>query len=294
MKIKNMRSSIKKIVESLKKVNLLNFLFIALLAVFLINIAVILQNKYIAAQKKAAAEELARPANIEIITVNDSSCAACADLNIYIDAVKKQNVKVAAEKTVAANSEEGKSIIKNFEITRLPIFVVKGELEKNDGLKNLLNRLGKIKDRVFVFTVNPAPYFDIASGKIKGAVNITLISDKSCAECQNAQIYKQILTRFGIMKFSTETNLDKSDLNAKLIIKKYKIEAVPTFILTGEISEYPNLSNTWTQVGTIEKDGAYVFRELKATGLTYVNLKTGKIVKPETATPTPSSTPKPK
>lgn len=267
--------------KNIKNVNLNTFLWLAIGAVFLINIAIILQNKSTVAQKKAAAEEASRPANIEIFVISDLSCADCADITNYINAIKNQSVKVVAEKTIAVNSEEGKNIIRDFEIKRLPGFIIKGELEKNDGLKSMLNNFGKIKDGLFVFTGNFAPYFDILSGKVKGAVNLTLISDKSCAECQDAKIYKQILSRFGMAKFSTEAELDRSDSKAKNLIQKYKIAALPTFVLSGEVSEYPNLANTWQQVGTIEKDGAYVFREVKATGLVYFDLKTGKIVNPQ-------------
>lgn len=275
-----MKSKIKAIAQKINRLNLNTFLWIALGAVFLINITIVLQNKSIVAQKKAAADEASRPANIEIFVISDSSCADCADITNYIDAIKKQNVKVVAEKTIDANSKQGKNVIMGAEITRLPGFIIKGELEKNDGLKNLLNNLGKIKDGVFAFTANFAPYFDILSGKTKGVVSLTLISDKSCAECQDAKIYKQILGRFGMAKFSTEADLDRSDSKAKILMQKYKIAALPTFILSGEVSEYPNLANTWAQVGTIEKDGAYVFKEVKVTGLVYFDLKTGKVVKP--------------
>lgn len=276
-----MKSKIKAIAQKINRLNLNTFLWLAIGAVFLINIAVILQNKSMVAQKKAEADELARPANIEILIIKESSCADCADIANYIDAIKKQSVKVVAERTIDANSEEGKNIIKEYEIARLPGFIIKGELEKNDGLKNLLNNFGKIKDGVFAFTGNFAPYFDVSSGKTKGAVGLTLVSDKSCAECSDAKIYKQILVRFGMIKFTSETELDRSDLKAKNLIQKYKIAALPTFVLSGEVSEYPNLANTWAQVGTIEKDGAYAFKEVKVTGLVYSDLKTGKVVNPQ-------------
>lgn len=267
--------------KNIKNVNLNTFLWLALGAVFLINVGLILQNKSMVAQKKAEANELVRPANIEIAVIKETSCVDCTDIANYIDAIKKQSVKVVAERTIDANGEEGKNIIKEYEIARLPGFIIKGELEKNDGLKNLLNNLGKVKNGVFAFTGNFAPYFDISSGKIKGTVNLTLISDKSCAECSDAKIYKQILVRFGMTKFTSETELDRSDSKAKNLIQKYKIVALPTFILSGEVSEYPNLANTWQQVGTIEKDGAYAFREVKVTGLVYSDLKTGKVVNPQ-------------
>lgn len=280
--------------EAFKKIGLKNFLWLALGMIFLINIAVILQNKSIVAGKKAAADELAMPANISIAIIKDSSCADCAELTNYIDAIKKQNVKIIKEETLEAKSADAQNLIKNSEIKKLPAFIVKGELEKIDSLKNLLTSFGQINKDTFKFTGFVAPYLDLASNQIKGQIGLTLFSDKSCAECQNAQIYKNILARFGLLKFFPEKVLDRSDADAKKLIQKYKISALPTFILTGQVSEYENLAKTWSQVGTIEKNNAYVFRELKATGLVYSDLKTGKVIKPEAATSTPAPSPSPK
>lgn len=291
----------KKYLKAIKSIKLKNFLWLALGMIFLINIAVISQNKSIVAGKKAVADEIARPANISITIIKDSSCTDCAELTNYIDAVKKQNVKVISEEvldTFKATPEQAAKISKlrdEFNIQKIPTFTITGELTKSDGLKNLLSAMGEIKNNTFKFTLPVAPYVDYSrSGHIAGIVELTLISDKSCAECQNAQIYKQILARFDLLKFSPETDLDRSDTEAKTLIKKYKITALPTFILSGEVSEYASLVNTWAQVGTVEKDGAYVFRELKVTGLTYSDLKTGKIVKPGTTTPAPAPSPSPK
>jgi len=279
-----------------KKIGLKNFLLIALIAILLINIAVILQNKSIVAKKKMIADEMARPANISITIIKDSSCADCADLTNYIDTIKAQNVKVVKEETLEATSGNAQNVIKKLEIKKLPTFIVNGEVGKSDNLKNLLLSFGQIDKNTFKFTGFAAPYLDLTSNQIKGQVNLTLISDKSCAECQNAQIYKQILARFGLSKFSSEADLDRSDAEAKKLIQKYNIAALPTFVLTGEVSEYQNLNNSWSQVGTIGKDGSFVFRELKVTNLTYSNLKTGKVIKPAAANPTtaPSPSPKPK
>lgn len=278
----------KTVFKILQKISLKDFLWLALGAIFLINMGVIWQNKSLVAKKKAIADEFARPANISITLINESSCQDCANLSNYINAVKKQNVKITGEETLEAKSEAGQKIIKELDIKKLPTFVVKGELEKFDGLKNILAAFGQVNKDTFKFTGFAAPYLDLASNQIKGRVGLALISYKSCAECQNAGIYKQIIARFGLLKFSSEANLDRSDAEAKKLIQKYKISALPAFILTGEVSEYDSLTKTWPQVGTIEKDGAYVFRKVELTGLVYSDLKTGKVVKPGAVTPTPA------
>lgn len=284
----------------MKKINSLElntFLWLVLGMIFLINIGVIFQTKSVVAQKSKIAEEINRPANIAFTIINDSSCADCASLDPYLNDIKaQQTIKVTKEEIIDAKSEEGKKLIKDLDIKKIPTFIAKGELSKFDSLLSTWNTIGKIDNDTFIFT-KPAfkfpiiPYIDIASGQIKGRVNLTMISDKSCKECQDATIYKNILIRFGMIGFAQEKNLDKEDAEGKDLIKKYNIGAIPTIILTGEVSEYEALAKTWSQAGTIEKDGAYVFRELKATGLTYSDLKTGKIINP--ATPTPVPAPKP-
>lgn len=277
-----MRSKIKTIIRKINKLKLNTFLLMVLGLVILINIAMIFQSTSAAKIKIAAAEELARPANISITIIKDTSCADCADIQPYIDITKKQKISVTKEETLDYKSEQAQKFIKDLDIKKLPTFIVSGELDKSENFKKLLLSGGEIKDGTFKFALPIAPYFDLASKEVKGRnINITLISDKTCKECYSTDVYKNFIARAGILKPASQTELDKTDAAAKGLIKKYAITNLPTLILSGEVTEYPNIINLWTTLGTVEKDGTYVFRETKLVG-TYFDLKTRKVVDPRT------------
>lgn len=278
----------------LKKITLLNLFTAAGIIIFAVNIGIIITNKNIVGQKVKAAEELKRPASINLKIVKDSSCADCADLQFIIDAIKKTNVRVEREESFEASSTEGKKLIQDFEIKKLPAFMIDGEVNKNEDVKALLGQIGEIKENVFKLNYPVAPYVDVASNSVKGRVQLVLIADKTCAECYDVNVHKSILARLGVSKLSLEKTLDKSSAEGWALIAKYKIKSIPAFVLTGEVGEYAGIAQVWPKVGTIEKDGAYVFREITQLGaVSYRDLITGKIIKPATTSPAPVSSPAP-
>src|SRR5665811_2194818 len=99
--------------------------------------------------------------------------------------------------------------------------------------------------------------------------------------CYDVANHEIILRQFGVPTQDQQViNSQLSD--GKELIAKYKIKLVPTIILTGDVGAYPSLINVWSQVGTIEEDGAYIFREgVKQMGI-YKDLTTNEIIKPTT------------
>lgn len=271
--------------KNLKFASLQNFLWVALGIVLVFNIGLTFQSKSATAEKKAQADELVRPANLTLTIITDSTCANCIDLTKYIDAVKQQNVNIVKEETIDAKSDAAKKIIADMKIERIPTFIATGELTKDGKAKQILEYIGKIENDSFKFTLPIAPYVDLGTNQVKGAnMNLVLLADKSCAECYDVKVHKTVLERFGITKFSSDKTLDRYDSEAQKLIKKYNIKSIPTFILTGEVSEYGELGKIWEKVGTVEGDGAYIFRELTQLGqVTYRDLQTNKIIKPAAA-----------
>lgn len=270
--------------------NRLNILIIAIIFVFAVNVGIITASKKTLKEKTDAAEEANRPANISLTIIKDSSCSDCADIAPIINAIKKTNSKIIGEETFEAADPEAQKLIGEFGIKKLPTFIIKGEVNKNEDVKKLLSQVGEVKDNTFKFNYFLAPYFDLTSNSIKGKVKVTFVTDKSCAECYDINPFKQILAGNLGMANPDIAALDQSEKEAQSLIKKYKIEAIPAFVLTGEISEYPKLAGIWLQIGALEKDGAYVLRDIKKVNpnLVYRDLKTGKVVKPAAATPVPS------
>ena len=60
--------------------------------------------------------------------------------------------------------------------------------------------------------------------------------------------------------------------------KKYNITLVPTIILSSNAKDYSSLNQAWSQVGSIETDGTFVFRDLSLLNIPYKDLYSNKII----------------
>jgi len=368
--------------------NTIGLFFIIVLVVFaVVNLVLTGIINFDIKKKGAEEKEKARPANLELTIIIDSTCKTCFDLSPVIDKLTSKNVRITSKKSLELNTKEAQDLIQKYEIKKAPVFLVTGELNKNEEIKSFFNENGEIKDNTFIFTkIKPPyliadtgeirgeviltylrdstckqcrdltdlisryksagisiketktierksedgkklisqfaltkvptlifsselkdyediasnlgkynlgerdgsyllsetlpPYLDLKTNKIRGLVNLTLISDINCKECYDVNNHVAILKGFGINPVDDRV-IDISTSEGKKLLKKYKINFVPTFILTGDIDVYENLKNIWNQVGTIEKDGAHVFREgVKLMGV-YKDLSSGEVVKPQ-------------
>lgn len=99
---------------------------------------------------------------------------------------------------------------------------------------------------------------------VTSGITMTYLTDASCPSCYNVTINEQILTQQYGLALTTKT-IDINSNEGKALISKYDIEKVPTFILTGsELTSETDLINVWSSVGTVESDGAMVFRSPEA------------------------------
>ena len=218
-------------------------------------------------------KELLRPADVEITTITADNCAEC---NVYastlVDEVKKKNVNVVSETTVAFN--DASELISKHEITKLPAVIITGELAKNNDLKSLLEQTGTNEDNnIYVSSVVNPPYYDVDERQVKGQITATLISDSTCSDCADVGQLIDNLQASGISIEKT-IKLDYTDDAAKSLISIYNIETVPALILSSDASEYTTLEESWAQLGTVEKDGSYVLRMNQPP---FRNVSTGNI-----------------
>jgi hypothetical protein len=237
--------------------------------------------------KKIAVEvEKTRPANIEMIIIEESGCAQCVKLELLKEAVLKQKVKLVKDEKLSFQDAKAKELIEKFKIAKLPVMLVTGEISKHPEVEAFWGKLGKITDNTFVLTQIATPYFEIATGEVRGKTSVVYLSDKSCETCYDVNLHENILTKnFGLF-LDEKTSLDISSKEGKALIAKYDLIYVPTIIVTGEVPLYAQLNSIWSQVGTIEKDGAYVFREgVKNMRGVYKDLSTDKEVSPAPAEP---------
>lgn len=232
-------------------------------------------------KKIAEAEEAARPAEINLIVLKDSSCNDCVSLEPLINSIKQANVKITEEKIIEAANPESKELISKYQIAKLPGLIVGGEIEKEQALKELWSKLGEIKEGVFILRQLGAPYVLAGTGEVKGRISLVMLMDKSCQNCYDVTVHESILRTYGLS--TAEQKVVEARLgDGPKLIKQYKIELLPTIILSGDLDAYPALKSVWPSVGTVEKDGTYVFRAgVKNMGV-YKDLTTGQIVDPRT------------
>lgn len=255
-------------------------LFVAAVAFLAMNNTLLrVMAKDITAQQRAAAAAK-KPAEISIVAVVSPDCTACYNVtNLIANLGANQNVKITGSRTVDIGSTEGAALIKQYTLTRSPAFIIRGQTEKMLAAVPGLKSLGQLRGDVFVGSNAPAPYVDIAVGKVRGTFTATYITEKSCKECYDPTINRQALAQFG-MTAAAEKTIDRTDPDGQKLIKQYAITSTPTIVLTGDLAVYAGFDQAWKTVGTIEPDGTHVFRSGQKLMGTYYDLTTKKTVVP--------------
>ncbi len=243
------------------------------------------ENHTVKVQKQAAIEE-AKPAELDITVLSAPTCTECVDMNDLLTPLRKtEKVHIRTEETIEYTSDKGAELIKKYNVTRVPTILVKGDTAKLFDVASFVQNLGtQAEDGTLVITNVPAPYVEVASGAVKGAFTATYLSDKACKTCYDPILHRRALAGLA-MKPAVEKFADKNDATGEALIAKYHIISTPTLVLRGDLSAYPRFAQVWPTVGTVEKDGAYVFRQGQEFMGPYHDLKTGKTVTPKTPTP---------
>jgi len=268
----------------IKKINLSSSQKIFTLWSIVVGLALIsglvftLQTNWILKEKESKDKEAARPVQLNLKVVYDSTCPDCSDLKPLIDAIKAKNVAITEEKNIDYQSDEGKLLVEKYGLEKIPGLIIAGELQKNSELATLWQNLGEIKNGEFILRQVGAPYREISSNEIKGRVKVILLADKNCADCYDVNRHLNILASMSL-PIADRQLLDVNDLEGKNLINEYQIKSIPTLILTGDLAAYVGLKNIWSQVGTIETDGTYVFRNGVTQMGVYRDLVSNKIIR---------------
>lgn len=249
----------------------------------------VMANGVSAEQRAAAAAK--KPAEIEIVSIVSPNCASCYNLAGLIASLSENpKVKITNPRTVDVGSTEGVALVNQYQLTRSPAFIIRGQTAKLLASVPGLKSFGQLQNDAFVGSNVPAPYAELTTGKIRGTFEATYITEKSCQECYDPTINRQALAQLG-MTPATEKTVDRTDPDGQKLVKQYALTSTPTMILTGDLAAYVGFDTLWTNnVGTIEPDGVYVFRTAQDRMGTYYDLTTKKVVTPP-ATDTNTSTP---
>ncbi len=225
---------------------------------------------------------------VSVTYLKENTCTRCNNLSQIIPGLKSETgMVVGDESTVWVSSKAGQSLIEKYNITTAPSIILSADAGEYKQVRQEWPAVGSIEDDgVFVLRLMNPLFFDIATAEVKGFVDVTYITDKSCDECYNISIHQSILANPAgyNLQINEETFVDLADDGAQELLDKYTIAAVPTFILIGDMQYYDALSSVWPQVGTVEEDGTYIFRNIDIMRVIYKNLETGELVNPAEVT----------
>lgn len=242
-------------------------LFWALAILVFLNIIFTMQFASLTRNQLAMAEERARPAKLSIIALTDNACTACMNASRITAAVRAQHVDITGEQSLEYSSDEAKALITQYSIQSIPAVILKGEIDKTSipGFKKEQDAL--------VYAATTPPYADAKTGVVQGKVSVILLDDATCKECSDLMQLVQQLKAAGIY-ISDQQDLDVSSKKAKDLIQSYRIEKIPTILLSPDAKVYPLIVRAWPQLGSVESDGWYVQRQVAAP---YLDIKQNKI-----------------
>lgn len=225
--------------------------------------------------------------------ITDVSCTQCIDPKLTIDSFKKAGVKITETNEIAWSSYEGQRLINQYKITKVPTFLLSSDIDFYDNVKSNWKNIGTVEqDKTYIARNLFLPYRDLEKGQILGLVDLIYLTDSSCSDCYKADaVQKPILKQGYGVGIRSERTVDVSSGEGQNLISQYKITKVPTILLSPESDQYTNLKNVWKNVGTVESDGWYVFREMQQLrGVVYKDLATNQIVGKAQPTATSSAT----
>jgi thiol-disulfide isomerase/thioredoxin len=219
---------------------------------------------------------------VSLTILNAPSCTKCQKIDPAINSFKQAGVKFVDERTIDYNSAEGKQLISKNNIQAIPAAVISDEIDVYPGMTQVFKQLNAVtREGYYAVAVTRPPYINTTTNKIAGLVDIIYLKDDTCSNCYNVSQHRVIVTQAFAIALDEEKTLDVSSAEGKQLISKYKIEKVPTMLLSPDADAYPALKTVWIDprqgVGTIESDGWYVFRATELMG-NWKNVTSGQVV----------------
>ena len=221
---------------------------------------------------------------VTLTYIKDSSCKECIDLEPFFGQFETLGVYIGKPIEADINSVQGKSLAEKYSITKVPTIIMSSDVEEYSAITDVWDKVGTVEeDGTYVMRTLTPPYKELTTGKIKGLVKVTYITDNSCKECYDVNFHKTIIQQMGITPVSEKT-VDIGTPEGANLLAKYSITKVPTIILSEDAKEYSAVKQIWPQVGTVEKDGTHVFRNIELLkDKVFNNLETGEVKSGEIA-----------
>jgi len=239
-----------------------------ILIVVFLNLLSLNDSKNIISDMLEKYNELNRPANLDVMIIRDDKCVYCYDPEGLIGEISTEGVYIRSKRQIDYRHEEAKELVLKYKIEKVPAIIIGGEINKTENLSNKLKAAGDVVNGTFVFKSPGMPYVDTQTGKTIGSVKIILMSANDCSECYNYEKYIAELKILGIPTSNRET-IDYMSGAGKTMVSEKSIERVPTFILLGDLDQYPTLK----KIQDYEND-VFVLRDVIGP---YFNIREGRL-----------------
>jgi len=194
---------------------------------------------------------------VELYVVQNSACDECINVSEVIEIIKgAPTLDITSDQIVEYDSEKGKELIEEYELKRLPAFVLK--IVSGEKLEEAIPPFEK-RNGDMVYDLTPPPYYDVQEDTIKGAISVIQLVNTDCEDCFDLSALMKNLKMFGLA-FSDEQIVEYDSEEGGELIEKYDITKVPTLIFSSDAAEYEQISTAWDEIGSIEDDGMMVLR----------------------------------
>lgn len=215
---------------------------------------------------------------ISITYITSTACPQCFNITQFSDQLKEAGVAIGAQRMIDAAGKDAQAIISRYGITKIPAMLMSSDALEYPLVAQVWPAIGtQESDGMLLMRNATPPYYDFSDSKMHGLVTITYITDKSCKECYDAKMHREVLEQSFGMKFKEEKTADVSERAGKDLVKKYGLKYVPTLLLDKEASAYGSLEGAWEQIGDVADDGTFVFKNVNLLqGITYKDIETNQ------------------
>src|SRR3989344_4772562 len=230
----------------------------------LINAGIILGLDSRRDAKTSQIKEASRPASIQL-TLIQPDCDGCPDASPLIEKIKQSNINLTSEQ--ALSPQDASSLIDAYGIKRLPAIILEGEVGKISAPNFEARGNGLVYDQI------APPYYDPASGTVRGRVNAQVIdAPSSCKQCLDMKTIVDIFTQQGVF-FASDAEFKADDPQAQKLIRDNGIAVLPALIFSEDAEAYPDVLQVMTQGGFKKSGNLYVYE----SHLPYYNLSDKRV-----------------
>ncbi len=216
---------------------------------------------------------------VDGIAINATGCPGCVDGSIYFSSLESAGNIYFKNKTVLQPDDaQAKQLMSEHNITKLPALFLSDDIAVYPFFTQRVAQLGRIEGGWFILQNVSPPYEDLLdNGSVKGLVKAVYLVNNSCTNCLNISQLSDYLTGSGGVYVANTTAYDISSADAKALVKKYNISAIPTVLYSPEASVYNGFEGAWKSINsTIASDGWFVFRSHGLlTSAIYQNISSG-------------------